>query len=74
LFFVPEGPSDDELAHIQWHQGVDEQGAAIVFGVITRGAIRIDGVRVACNMGQQGLETLARNAAAVSIPTLSTWE
>jgi hypothetical protein len=63
LFFVPDGPGDDELAQVQWSQGTDETGAPITFGVIIRGAIRIDGARVDCNMGQQGLETLARDAA-----------
>jgi hypothetical protein len=57
LFFVPEGPSADELAGMEWHQGSDAHGA-LEFGVINRGVIRIDGVRVDCNMGQQGLETL----------------
>jgi hypothetical protein len=60
LFFVPAGPSEDELAQIQWHQGVDAKGEEITFGVIIRGTIRIDGVDLNCNMGGQGLEPGAK--------------
>jgi hypothetical protein len=59
LFFVPERPNDQELATAQWHQGYDMNGDPYMFAVIIRGSISINGVRVDCNMGQQGLETLA---------------
>jgi hypothetical protein len=62
LFFVPDRPTDDELAHMEWQQRSDGHGA-FELGVINRGAIQIDGVRVDCNMGQQDLEEVAQDAA-----------
>lgn len=54
LFFVPERPTPDEEAQLTWRPGSDADGQ-IEFDVIIRGRIRIDGLRIDCNMGNQGL-------------------
>jgi hypothetical protein len=60
MFFVPEGPSAEEIADLQWHEGVDASGEAVTFAVIIRGTIRFEGVDIDCNMGRQGLPDDAR--------------
>ena len=54
LFFVPARPTEDEQAQLTWHPGSDAEGP-IEFDVIIRGQITIDGLRIDCNMGNQGL-------------------
>jgi hypothetical protein len=54
LFFVPERPTPDEEAQLTWRPGSDAEGP-IEFDVIIRGRITIDGLRVDCNMDNQGL-------------------
>jgi hypothetical protein len=54
LFFVPERPTPDEEAQLTWRPGSDAEGQ-IEFDVIIRGRITIDGLRIDCNMGSQGL-------------------
>ncbi len=54
LFFVPARPTEDEQAQLTWHPGSDAEGQ-IEFDVIIRGQITIDGLRIDCNMGNQGL-------------------
>ena len=54
LFFVPERPTPDEEAQLTWRPGSDAEGQ-IEFDVIIRGRITIDGLRIDCNMGNQGL-------------------
>lgn len=54
LFFVPARPTPDEEAQLTWRPGSDAEGQ-IEFDVIIRGRITIDGLRIDCNMGNQGL-------------------
>ncbi|QYN33686.1 hypothetical protein K1T35_35205 [Pseudonocardia sp. DSM 110487] len=54
LFSVPERPTPDEEAQLTWRPGSDAEGQ-IEFDVIIRGRITIDGLRIDCNMGNQGL-------------------
>jgi hypothetical protein len=63
LSFVPDWPTEDEQAQLTWRPGSDAEGRPIEFDVIIRGRITIDGLRIDCNMGNQGLESLAVGAA-----------
>lgn len=62
LFFVPAPPTPQEESGLVWHPGVDADGP-VEFDVIIRGRITIDGLRLDCNMGDQGLEALPPAAA-----------
>jgi hypothetical protein len=60
IFFVPAPPTPEEVARIQWLTYRDKTGNTVQYGIIIRGDIRIDGITVDCNMGNQGLESLTK--------------
>jgi hypothetical protein len=62
LFFVPAKPSPEEVSQLTWRPGIDDEGP-MEFDVVIRGRITIDGIRVDCNMGNQGVESLPKDAA-----------
>jgi hypothetical protein len=65
LFFIPSPPTPTELAGITtWKPYGD--GTNSEYGVVTRGQIAITDVSVDCNMHQQKIETLPKNAAEQS--------
>lgn len=62
LFFIPAGPTTDELAVMNWKPFVDTHGA-FEFDVVMRGRVEISRVLVDCNMHEQGLEHAPKDAA-----------
>ncbi|HET9257243.1 MAG TPA: hypothetical protein VFO16_18870, partial [Pseudonocardiaceae bacterium] len=64
LFFIPAPPSPAELAGITtWKPYGDGTKEPFEYGVVIRGQIAITGVSVDCNMHQQKIETLPKDAA-----------
>lgn len=57
LFFVPSPPDRAESSQASWKH-YQRGGEEFEFAILVRGKIRIDGLSVDCNMGEQGLETL----------------
>jgi hypothetical protein len=63
LFFIPAGPTHDELAVMNWKPFVQPGVGAFEFGVVMRGGVEISRVLVDCNMHEQGLENAPQDAA-----------
>jgi hypothetical protein len=64
LFFIPSPPTPTELAGITtWKPSGDGINEPFEYGVVIRGQIAITGVSVDCNMHQQKIETLPKDAA-----------
>jgi hypothetical protein len=62
LFFIPTGPTDDETAQTTRKPFNDKDGP-FEFGVVMRGRIEISRLLVDCNMQNQGLEAMPKDAA-----------
>jgi hypothetical protein len=63
LFFVPSQPDPAESSQANWKH-YQRNGEEFEFAILVRGKIRIDGLSIDCNMGKQGLETLAPGTTA----------
>ena len=63
LFFIPAGPTDPELAQAIWKPFTDANGLSFEFAVVMRGRIDISGLLVDCNMQNQGIDQLPKDAA-----------
>lgn len=64
LFFIPSPPTSTELAGITtWKPYDDGTNEPFEYAVVVRGQISITGVSVDCNMHQQKIETLPKDAA-----------
>jgi hypothetical protein len=64
LFFIPSPPTPTELAGITtWKPSGDGINEPFEYGVVIRGQIAITCVSVDCNMHQQKIETLPKDAA-----------
>ncbi len=61
IFFIPSAPTKPEIAGIQWLRHEPKTGGPFEYGIVIRGDIRIGGVTVDCNMGNQGLEGLPKD-------------
>jgi hypothetical protein len=64
LFFIPVPPTPTELAGItKWKLYDDGTNEPFEYGIVIRGQITFTGVSVDCNMHQQKIETLPKDAA-----------
>jgi hypothetical protein len=63
LFFIPTRPSEEELAQATWKQFTGADGSSFEFDIIMRGRIEIGRLLVDCNMQNQGLDTMPKDAA-----------
>lgn len=63
LFFVPSAPGRDEVDGLTWRH-YQRRTDEFEFAIVLRGTIRIEGLDVDCNMGQQGLEALPTGRTA----------
>lgn len=61
VFFVPSDPTREEIAGIKWLPHQPKTGNPFEYGIVIRGDIKIGGVAVDCNMGNQGLEGLPKD-------------
>src|SRR5207253_1948237 len=61
IFLIPSAPTEAELAGIEWLSFQPKTGAPFEYGIVIRGDIKIGGITVDCNMGNQGLEGLPKD-------------
>jgi hypothetical protein len=64
LFFIPDAPTDRELAGVTWKPFTDAHGNQFEFTILMRGELHLSRLLVDCNMQNQGLENLADKHAA----------
>jgi hypothetical protein len=62
LFFIPTGPTPDEIAQATWKPFTDASGT-FEFAVVMRGSIEISHLLIDCNMQNQGAESMPAHAA-----------
>jgi hypothetical protein len=63
LFFIPTGPTNDEIAQATWKTFTDPADHTFEFAVVMRGSIQISRLLINCNMQNQGAESLPAHAA-----------
>jgi hypothetical protein len=64
LFFIPTGPTPDEIAQATWKPFTDATtGDKFEFAVVMRGSIEISRLLIDCNMQNQGAESMPAHAA-----------
>jgi hypothetical protein len=64
LFFIPTGPTSDEIAQATWKPFTDVAShTTFEFAVVMRGSIQISRLLIDCNMQNQGAESLPAHAA-----------
>jgi len=63
LFFIPTGPTNDEIAQANWKPFTDAAGHTSEFAVVMRGRIQISRLLIDCNMQNQGAESMPPHAA-----------
>ena len=61
LFFIPTGPTDEEVAQVKWKPASDGDGP-FEYGVVMRGRIEISRLLMDCNMQNQALEATPKAA------------
>src|SRR5437016_980246 len=61
LFLIPAVPTKEEIAGIEWQTHRPKKGDPFQYGIVIRGDIKIGGLTVDCNMGNQGLEKLPKD-------------
>jgi hypothetical protein len=63
LFFIPTGPTSDEIAQATWKPFTDAGGHTFEFAVVMRGSIQISHLLIDCNMQNQGAEKMPVHSA-----------
>lgn len=64
LFFIPTGPTSDEIAQATWKRFTDVAShTTFEFAVVMRGSIQISRVLIDCNMQNQSAESMPAHAA-----------